>query len=66
IRKALTLEPGEPLRAADIYASEQNLYSSDAFSRVETKIRPAGEGPHGSHLRDVIINVEEQAPRIIS
>lgn len=66
IRKALTLEPGEPLRAADIYASEQNLYSSDAFSRVETKIRPAGERPDGSQLRDVIVNVEEQAPRIIS
>lgn len=66
IRKALTLEPGEELRAADIYSSEQNLYSSDAFSRVETKIRPAGARPDGSQLRDVIINVEEQAPRIVT
>lgn len=66
IRKALTLEPDQPLRAADIYTSEQNLYSSDAFSRVETKLRPAGERADGAQLRDVIVNVEEQAPRIIS
>ncbi|MER3431166.1 MAG: hypothetical protein C4324_09020 [Blastocatellia bacterium] len=66
IRKALTLRSGEMLRAADIYSSEQNLYASDAFSRVETKTRPAGERPDGSLLRDVIINVEEQAPRIVT
>ncbi len=64
IRKALTVEPGELLKAADIYTSEQNLYSSDAFSRVEVKPRPAGDGPNNTRLSDIIVNVEEQPPRL--
>ncbi|HKP70161.1 MAG TPA: POTRA domain-containing protein [Pyrinomonadaceae bacterium] len=63
---ALALRSGEYLRAADVYASEQNLYASDAFSRVEIKPRAAGQTPNGERLTDVIVNVEEQAPRILS
>ncbi len=66
IMRALALQPGEYLRAADIYTSEQNLYASDAFARVEIKPRPAGERPGGERLTDVIVNVEEQAARILS
>ena len=66
ILKALTLKPGDLLRSADIYTSEQNLYSSDAFSRVEIKPQPAGDGPDGSRLTDVIVNVEEQPPRLMT
>jgi outer membrane protein insertion porin family len=64
IRKALTVKPGEMLKAADVYTSEQNLYASDAFSRVEVKPRPAGDGPDNTRLSDVIVNVEEQPPRL--
>ena len=64
ILKALAVQPGELLRAADIYTSEQNLYASDAFSRVEVKPRPAGGGPNNTRLSDVIVNVEEQPPRL--
>ena len=66
ILKALALRPGEYLRAADVYQSEQNLYASDAFARVEIKPRPAGERPGGERATDVIVNVEEQAARILS
>lgn len=66
ILRALALKPGEYLKAADIYASEQNLYASDAFARVDIKPRPAGERQGGERLTDVIVNVEEQAARILS
>ena len=64
ILKAVNLRPGEILRAADIFSSEQNLYATDAFKRVEIKSEPAGESAEG-RLADIIINVEEQAPRLM-
>lgn len=66
IRKALALKPGEFLKSADIYTSEQNLYGSDAFSRVDIKPQPAGDGANGTRKTDVIVNVEEQPTRIMS
>lgn len=66
IFRALNLEAGNILRSADIFASEQNLYATDAFKRVEIKTEPAGESPEGNRLMDVLINVEEQAPRLIT
>lgn len=66
VMKALTLRPGELLRSADIYTSEQNLYSTDAFSRVEIRQQPAGDSPDGNRLTDVIVNLEEQPPRLMS
>ncbi len=65
VQRALNVEPNAVLRSSDIYTSEQNLYSSDAFSRVEIKERPAGETADG-RVTDVIVNVQEQAPRILS
>ena len=65
VLKAITLRTGELLRSADIYTSEQNLYGTDAFSRVDIKPQPAGDGPDGNRLIDVIVNVEEQAPRLL-
>ncbi|MEO7674156.1 MAG: POTRA domain-containing protein [Pyrinomonadaceae bacterium] len=65
IERALTLQPDEVLRAGDLYTSEQNLYASDVFSRVDIKRQPAGETPEG-RVTDLIVNVEEQAPRILS
>jgi outer membrane protein assembly factor BamA len=65
IEKALTLHPNEPLRARDIYTSEQNLYSSDAFSNVDIKPQPAGDRPDGSRLSDIIVSVTEQPPRLM-
>lgn len=64
IRKAITLEPNKVLRSADVFTSEQNLYATDVFRRVTIEPKPAGENAQGS-LRDVIVNVEEQAPRLI-
>ena len=66
VRKALTIKPGGFLRATDIYTSEQNLYSSDAFSRVDIKPHPAGNATGDTRLSDVVVNVEEQAPRLMT
>jgi outer membrane protein insertion porin family len=65
IKKAVVMKPGDLLTRADIYQSEENLYSSDAFERVDVKPQPAGPGPDDTRLSDVIVNVEEQAPRLI-
>ena len=65
IERAVTIEPGDLLRASDIYTSEQNLYGSDVFSKVEIRERPVGPHPDG-RLTDLIVSVEEQAPRILS
>jgi outer membrane protein insertion porin family len=66
ILKAITLQNGKVLRAADIFTSEQNLYASDAFGLVDIKVEPAGENANGDRLSDIIINVEEKAPRLIT
>jgi outer membrane protein insertion porin family len=67
VLKAINLRPGDVLRATDIFASEQNLYQTDAFSLVEIKPEPAGETADGTaRLSDIIINVKEQKPRLIT
>ena len=66
ILKALTLRQGDFLRSVDIYTSEQNLYGTDAFSRVEIKPQPAGDAPDGARLTDVIVSVDEQPPRLMT
>lgn len=67
ILKAINLRSDDVLRSTDIFASEQNLYATDAFSLVEIKPEPAGEKADGSgRLTDIIINVEEQKPRLIT
>ena len=67
VLRALTLRPGELLRSADIYTSEQNLYSTDAFSRVAIKPQSAGDSTDGkTRLTDVIIDVEEQPARLLT
>ncbi len=66
IRKALVVRPDTLLRAADIYQSEQNLYASDAFAQVKIDTRAAGDHPGGGRDVDLIVTVEEQAPRILS
>jgi outer membrane protein assembly complex protein YaeT len=64
--KALTLKSGEYLKATDVYTSEQNLYGTDAFSRVDIKPEPAGDASAETRLSDVIVNVEEQPARLLS
>ncbi|MBK9767353.1 MAG: BamA/TamA family outer membrane protein [Chloracidobacterium sp.] len=66
IRRASNLKPGEFLRAQDIYGTEQNLYGTDAFDRVEVKTQPAGDTTAGERAADVIINVNEQKPRLLT
>ncbi len=67
IIKAINLKRDEVLRANDVFTSEQNLYALGAFRIVEIKPEPAGETADGTgRLSDIIINVEEQPPRLIT
>lgn len=66
IEKALSIKPGELLTAADVYTSEQNLYSSDAFELVEVLPQERIDRPEGGSKTDVIVDVKEQAPRLLS
>lgn len=66
IRKALNIRENELLKAADIYSSEQNLYASDVFSQVQIRTQAAGDRPDGARDVDVIVNVQEQAARILT
>ncbi len=66
VMRTLAISEGELLRSPDIYASEQNLYGTDAFSRVEIKPQPAGEDSSGNRVSDVLVNLEEQPPRLMS
>ncbi|MEP7038452.1 MAG: POTRA domain-containing protein [Acidobacteriota bacterium] len=67
VLKAINVKPDEVLRSTDVFASEQNLYATDAFSLVEVKPEPAGETADGkARLSDIIVNLEEQKPRLIT
>lgn len=63
---AVNVRSGGVLRSSDIFSSEQNLYASDVFRRVEIKPETTGDDGKGRKSADVVINVEEQAPRIIT
>ncbi len=65
ILRTTTLRTGDYLRSTDLYLSEQNLYGSDAFDRVEIKPEPAGNAPNGDRLTDVVISVNEQPARLL-
>jgi outer membrane protein insertion porin family len=63
ILRATSLQSGELLKASDIARSEQNLYATDVFRRVEIKTAEAGTISEKIEKKDITINVEEQKPR---
>ncbi len=67
ILKSIDLKPGTVLRQTDLFTSEQNLYSTDAFDTVEVKPEPAGESPDGAaRLSDILVSVDEKPSRLIT
>ena len=66
ILKAINLKTDNVLRQTDIFTSEQNLYATDAFDLIEIRPEPAGERADGNRLSDILINVTEKAPRLIT
>ena len=66
ILKAINLKSDDVLRQNDIFTSEQNLYATDAFDLVEIKPEPAGERADGNRLSDILINIKEKPPRLIT
>ncbi len=65
IVRAIHLDEGEILRADLITESERELYLTDAYRQVIIRTEPAGQTPGGFQRRDVIIDVEEKAPRVL-
>jgi outer membrane protein insertion porin family len=66
ILSAIPLVEGEVLRADKLADSERILYGTDAFRQVIIRTERAGETPAGFKKRDVVIDVEELKPRILS
>ncbi len=67
ILKFIDLKTDSKLKLTDVFSSEQTLYATDAFQRVEVKPEPAGETPNGEYRQsDIIINLEEKKPRLIT
>jgi outer membrane protein insertion porin family len=66
IVKSIPLVEGEILRADKLSESERILYATDAFRQVTIRTERAGETAAGFKKRDVIIDVEELKPRILS
>ncbi|MGB7922203.1 MAG: POTRA domain-containing protein [Pyrinomonadaceae bacterium] len=66
ILSAIPLVEGEVLRADKLADSERILYATDAFRQVIITTERAGETAAGFKKRDVIIDVEELKPRILS
>ncbi len=66
IRKAIPLKEGAVLRADKISDTERTLYSTDAFRQAIVRTEAAGETAAGFSKRDVIIDVEELKPHVLS
>lgn len=66
ILKTITLQEGEVLRADKVAESERLLYATDAFRQVIIRTQPSEETASGFKKNDVIIEVEELKPRILS
>lgn len=66
IFNTLNFRPGQALRSPDIFSSEQILYASDVFRRVEIKPQVTGDDGKGQRLADIEVNVEEQPPRTVT
>ena len=65
ILRAISLTPGDLLRADKITEAERALYVTDAFRQVLISQQQAGDGPNGTKKYDLIIDVEEKKPRVI-
>ena len=66
IVRSIPLVEGEVLRADKLAESERILYATDAFRQVIIRTERAGETAAGFKKRDVVIDVEELKPRILS
>jgi len=65
ILEAIPLKEGEVLRSDRLAEAERMLYETNAFRQAIIRTEPAGETAAGFRRRDVIIDLEELAPRRI-
>lgn len=64
LRKFLTFREGQWLVNERLAESEQNLYATGAFRRVEISKEPAGAAPEDRDRRNVLVHLVE-APRFL-
>jgi outer membrane protein insertion porin family len=64
LKKFLTFREGEWLVNERLAESEQNLYATSAFRRVEISKEPAGVAPEDLNRRNVLVQLVE-APRFL-
>lgn len=64
ILRALSIREGDVLRADRIAESERALYETGAFRQVLIRTEEAGETASGFERRDLVIDVEENQPRV--
>jgi outer membrane protein insertion porin family len=65
IRRAISMMPGDLLRADRITEAERALYVTDAYRQVVITQQPAGDAGNNVKRYDVIIDVEEKRPRVV-
>jgi outer membrane protein insertion porin family len=67
ILESVPVKPGDVLQADKLTEGERNLYATDAFRQANITTEMAGEKPDGTGaVRDVLVNIEEAPPRILS
>ena len=66
ILETIPIEPGDVLQANKVNESERNLYATDAFKQVNVAMEPAGTTANGNARRDVIIELQEAPPRLLT
>jgi len=62
IRRAIDLDPGEPVSRSRLLEAERALYRLGLFSQVELELTPA---PLGATTRDVVVRVAEGLVRSV-
>ena len=63
IRRALDLDPGDPVSRTRLLEAERQLYRLGIFSRADVELTPA---PLGATTRDLLVRVEEGKTRRVS
>ncbi len=66
VLRMIPLRAGDVLRADRLNESERILYATDAFRQVIIHTENAGETAGGFKQRDVVIDVEERKPRVMT
>ena len=60
VRRFLDIEPGDPVRQAEVLDLQRRLYGLGIFSRVDVRVAPGAEG---GEARELLVDLEEGRSR---